>query len=252
MLSRDWPTNSRQSESKPAKPRLSVLPRTPKKKGNGSDLKMRSKGKHRNRRSEILRRLDVDEDALAAQTQIMPRLRRTGVKLEYFLEILRCDYNPQSATFLQAWDQLTSAAQRLVGIEAVGVSIGLLPRDLWALFSGAELVQSNEDTAVMVSIAVPGAMKQTIKGAMKAKGIADREHLYKIARVLPTPKGATTNINLGGKKESEELTEGDDTKGDLEPCDAQVLSFAKVMNPQKELVAHRALDEVEELPEVEE
>jgi hypothetical protein len=46
-----------------------------------------------------------------------------------------------------------------------------------------------------------------------------------------------------GQKESEESTE-DETKGDLEPADGQVLAFAKAMNPQKELVAHQALDEI--------
>jgi hypothetical protein len=203
---------------------------------------MRSRGKHRNRRSEILRRLDVDEEQLAQQPQIAPLLRMNGIRPERLVEVLRCDSNPESMTFVHAYDALTPAARHLAGLEAVAVSVGLLPRRLWELFAGAALVQSKESVAVMIAMSLPEVMAVTIRGAKKAKGLADREHLFKSARVLPTPKGSIVNV-WPGQKESEESTE-DETKGDLEPADGQVLAFAKAMNPQKELVAHQALDEI--------
>ena len=203
---------------------------------------MRSRGKHRNRRSEILRRLDVDEEQLAQQPQIAPLLRMNGIRPERLVEVLRCDSNPESMTFVHAYDALTPAARHLAGLEAVAVSVGLLPRRLWELFAGAALVQSKESVAVMIAMSLPEVMAVTIQGAKKAKGLADREHLFKSARVLPTPKGSIVNV-WPGQKESEESTE-DETKGDLEPADGQVLAFAKAMNPQKELVAHQALDEI--------
>ena len=203
---------------------------------------MRSRGKHRNRRSEILRRLDVDEEQLAQQPQIAPLLRMNGIRPERLVEVLRCDSNPESMTFVHAYDALTPAARHLAGLEAVAVSVGLLPRRLWELFAGAALVQSKESVAVMIAMSLPEVMAVTIRGAKKAKGLADREHLFKSARVLPTPKGSIVNV-WPGQKESEESTE-DETKGDLEHADGQVLAFAKAMNPQKELVAHQALDEI--------
>ena len=203
---------------------------------------MRSRGKRRNRRSEILRRLDVDEEQLAQQPQIAPLLRMNGIRPERLVEVLRCDSNPESMTFVHAYDALTPAARHLAGLEAVAVSVGLLPRRLWELFAGAALVQSKESVAVMIAMSLPEVMAVTIRGAKKAKGLADREHLFKSARVLPTPKGSIVNV-WPGQKESEESTE-DETKGDLEPADGQVLAFAKAMNPQKELVAHQALDEI--------
>ena len=118
----------------------------------------------------------------------------------------------------------------------------------WELFAGAALVQSKESVAVMIAMSLPEVMAVTIKGAKKAKGIADREHLFKSARVLPTPKGSIVNV-WPGKPESEESDEEDNTKGDLVPADGEVLSFAKVMNPQKALVAHQALDEMEQVEE---
>lgn len=208
-----------------------------------------SKTKHRNRRSEILRRLDVDEDQLAEHPQIAPLLRMNGIRPDRLVEVLRCDSDAESMKFVKQWDTLTPVGRQLAGLEAVAVSVGLLPRRLWELFAGAALVQSKESVAVMIAMSLPEVMAVTIKGAKKVKGLADREHVLKAARVLPTPKGSTTNFYLPGQKESEESTEGDEGRGDLAPADGEVLAFAKIMNPQKALVAKRALDEVDIEPE---
>jgi hypothetical protein len=239
-----WPTSSRPSKSESTKQPLSALPRIPKKKENGYGSRMNSRGKHRNRRDEVLRRLDVDDEQLAAQPRIAPLLRMNGIHDERFVEVLRCDANPMSITFVQQWDKLTPASRHIAGLEAIAVSVGILPHQLWGLFAGAALLQANQSAAVLVAMSLPDVIKMTIKGAKKAKGLADREHLLKAARVLPTPKGSVTNINLPGAKEVEELEESN--KGDLEPADGFVLNAAKCMNPPKALPAARALDEVEE------
>jgi hypothetical protein len=183
----------------------------------------------------------VDEEQLAQQPQIAPLLRMNGIRPERLVEVLRCDSNPESMTFVHAYDALTPAARHLAGLEAVAVSVGLLPRRLWELFAGAALVQSKESVAVMIAMSLPEVMAVTIRGAKKAKGLADREHLFKSARVLPTPKGSIVNV-WPGQKESEESTE-DETKGDLEPADGFVMSAARCMNPQKALPVAHALDE---------
>jgi hypothetical protein len=184
----------------------------------------------------------VDEEQLAQQPQIAPLLRMNGIRPERLVEVLRCDSNPESMTFVHAYDALTPAARHLAGLEAVAVSVGLLPRRLWELFAGAALVQSKESVAVMIAMSLPEVMAVTIQGAKKAKGLADREHLFKSARILPTPKGSTTVINMGGQKELDEAEE-DDAKGDLEPADGFVMSAARCMNPQKALPVAHALDE---------
>jgi hypothetical protein len=84
--------------------------------------------------------------------------------------------------------------------------------------------------------------KSSIKGAKKAKGFGDREHLLKAARVLPTPKGSVTNINLPGKSEEAEELE-DETAGDLEPPDEFLMNAAKAMGPQKALPPAPAVEE---------
>lgn len=240
-LRSEWPTSTPPKKEKESRPR-SALPRTPKKKGSAAASRKHS----RSRRDAILRRLDVDPDALAMHPQIAPLMRLNGIRQDRLVEVLRCDTNPESMTFVQAWDKLTPAEQYHAGLEAVAVSVGILPRRLWELFAGAALVQSKESVAVMIAMSLPEVMAATIKGAKKVKGLADREHLFKAARVLPTPKGSTTNINLGGHKELEESEEEDDSRGDLVPADGFVLDAARIMNPQKALPPKRALDEVEE------
>jgi hypothetical protein len=244
----DWPTISAQPK-KSTSPRLSALPLIPKKKENGSGSKMRSRGKSRNRRNELLRRLDVDEEQLAQHPSIMPRLKLNGISTAYFIEVLRCDLSsPESQAFIRQWDKLTPADRSMAGLEAVGASVGMVPRRLWEVFAGAELLQSRETVGVMISMALPEVMRVTIRQAKKAKSIGDREHFLKIARALPTPKGSVTNINVPGQKEIEEPDE-EDAKGDLEPADGFVLNAARIMNPQKALVAHKALDEMEQVEE---
>jgi hypothetical protein len=53
-------------------------------------------------------------------------------------------------------------------------------------------------------------MRVTIKDAKKVKGFISREHIYKAARVLPTPKG--TVINLPGSPAQAQLTDGGPTQ----------------------------------------
>jgi hypothetical protein len=195
-------------------------------------------------KQQVLRKLDVDAEALAAQPQIMPLLRLNGIRPERLVDVLRCDPSPASLEFVKKWDDLTPAQRRDAGIEAIAVSVGILPPDLWGMFGRAALIQANESVAALIALSLPDVIKATIKGAKTRKGLADREHLLKAARVLPTPKGSVTNILVPGAKEAEEPEE-EENKGDLEPADGFVLNAAKIMNPQKALVAHKALDEVD-------
>jgi hypothetical protein len=169
-------------------------------------------------------------------------LKSNGIRVEQFLDVLRCDPTPASITFVQKWDELTPNQRVLAGLEAVGVSIGILPHQLWGMFQAASLWQANQSAAVLVALALPDVIKVTIKGAKKAKGFGDREHLLKAARVLPTPKGSVTNINLPGKSEEAEELE-DETAGDLEPPDEFLMNAAKAMGPQKALPPAPAVEE---------
>ena len=236
-----WPSNVLLADSR--RPKETQADRQPlarrhtqKKGANGSGSARNSARKpHRNRRDEILRRLQVDLEALAAAPQISPLLRQNGIIPLRLVEILRCDDQAESQAFVRLWDSLTAPARSLAGIEALALASGSTPRRLYEVFCGAAMMQSRESVGLTIALALPGAMRVTVKEAQKAKGHFAREHLFKAARVLPVPKGSTTNINVGGQ---EKLPEGEEnTGGDLASADDFYLQAASAMYPKKALPA---------------
>jgi hypothetical protein len=222
MPSQGWPTTSIQSGKPKDSQPISALPYIPKKKGKGAGS-VNSREKER-----LLKQLDVEPEALASQPQITPLLRSNGIRNERLIEVLRCDPSPQSNAFVRQWDELTPKQREVAGIEAIAVSVGILPHELWGLFAGATLLQGNQSTAVQIAMALPDVIRTTIKSAKTRKGLADREHLLKAARVLPTPKGSVTNINLPGSEEQQSA----DTGETLEDMDSLLKSLQSAAAPK--------------------
>lgn len=217
---------------------------TQKKRGKSSPSRTTlNKGKHRSRRDELLRRLDVDVELLSEQPQISPLMKRNGIRVEQMVDVLRCDVEHESMSFVKLYDSLTPASRSLAGVEAIAMGAQLTPRRLWELFCGATLIQGKESVEMTIALALPDIMRVTVKNAKMFKGQADREHIYKAARILPTPKGSTTNINVGQPKE---LQEAEDTAGELESADEFMMRGAKAMYPQKTLAAPAEIIDAEE------
>jgi hypothetical protein len=185
--------------------------------------------RNRNRRSELLRRLDIDEKELAAQPQIAPLLKQCGILPTRVIEVLRADTDPDSMKVVTLWDELTPANRSLLGLEPLALACGLTPRRLWEIYSGANMMQSRELVGNMILDSLPAIMRVTIKEAKKIKGYASREHIYKAARVLPTPKGSV--INIGTPREQDELPDGDDDApgGMLEGADDFLMRASRAM-----------------------
>ena len=198
------------------------------------------------RRDALLRRLEVDLDLLAASPQITPLLKQNGIKPERVVEVLRCDDQPESLTFVQQWDAIIPASRSIVGIEAIAIVAGITPRRLWELFQGASLVQAKQSVSVLLAESLPKIMQTAIRGAKMPKGQADREHVLKAARILPVPKGSTTVINMPGHSE-EEQEELDDEVGRLESADEFMLKASRAMNPKALPVAPSEVVEAEEV-----
>lgn len=254
-----WPLNGSQTTSRQAKSAQKSGRRpyqrrpTAGRRGNGKSSGKGSRGPHRNRRDEVLRRLDVDPQVLATSPQITPLLRQNGIKNERLVEVLRCDITPEASRFVQLWDKLTPASRSLAGVEAIALGAGMTPRRLWEVFCGAALVQGKESVGISIALSLPEVMQMTVKEAKKSKGHLAREHLFKAARVLPTPKGSTTVINVGEPiKELEDgEDDGPDETGMLEPADDQLMKFSRAMNP-KALPAQVPVIEAEEAEEEDE
>jgi hypothetical protein len=170
----------------------------------------------------------VDSAALAAQPQISPLLKQCGILPARVIEVLRADHEGESRAVVALWDGLTPANRNLVGLEALAVAAKLTPRRLWELYAGATMMQSRESVGVMIADALPSIIRVTIKQAKTAKGFTSREHILKSARVLPVPKGSTTNINVGGQQP--ELEGGEQEQGGmLEGADDFLMRASRAM-----------------------
>jgi hypothetical protein len=175
-----------------------------------------------------LRRLKVDAKALDAQPQIAPLLKQCGILPARVIEVLRADSDEASRSVVTLWDTLTPANRSILGLEALAMAVGITPRRLWEVYSGANLMQSRESIGTMIADALPSIMRVTIKEAKKAKGTYSREHIFKAARVLPTPKGSI--INIGVPSAQGELESGEEPEGGmLEGADDFYMKASRAM-----------------------
>lgn len=80
----------------------------------------------------------------------------------------------------------------------------------------------------MICEALPSVMAKTVKQAKQGK-IHAMEHIYKAARVLPTPKGSV--INIGVPQGQLEAPEGDEVPegGTLEGADDFLMKASRAM-----------------------
>jgi hypothetical protein len=228
-----WPSKNSQASKNHAKnAQQNSVPRsTTAKRGNGKSAGRPRGSKNMNRRDHLLKRLNVDVEYLASQPQIAPLMKQCGILPARLIEVLRADENGASQTVVALWDSLTRASQNILGVDALSVAAGLTPRRLWELYSGATMIQSRESLGVLIAESLPTIMKVTIKEAKKVKGYSSREHIFKAARVLPTPKGSVINIGVPQEKALEDGDDDDDAPGGLlESSDDFLMRASRAMS----------------------
>lgn len=228
--SSDWPSTSRPSKSREkSAPRPSRARPTPARKESASSLRKHSKGKRLSRRDAILHRLGLTSEQVDSQPQIASMLRQCGLNPTRFIEVLSVDQDESSIKAVALWNSLSPHSRSAAGLEGLALAIGITPRRLWELYAGAALTQSREMVGIMIAESLPEIMKVTIKQAKTPKGFTSREHILKAARVLPVPKGSTTNINVGAQPAELESGSEDESGRTLESSDDALMKFSRAM-----------------------
>ena len=236
-----WPSNGSQTTSRHNSKSVShgqPRSRQPATRGKSASGKTGRRGVHKNKRAVLLERLGLSPEQVDCQPQITPLLKQCGILPDRVMEVLQADTDPESGKAVQLWKSLTRAERSVLGLEPLALACGMQPRRLWELYCGATMVQARESLGVQIAEALPAIMRVTIKDAKKVKGYASREHVYKAARVLPTPKGSITNINVA--QPQLESGEDDDDMEDgsvLGSADAFMLKASKAMSGTKALPA---------------
>jgi len=183
----------------------------------------------------VLRDLGLTSEQLASHAQIAPLVKQCGITPARIIEVLRGDQDENSIKVIALWDKLTPYSRSAAGLEGVALGVGIPPRRLWELYAGATMMQSRESVGVMIADALPAIMRVTIKQAKTKDGFTSREHILKAARVLPVPKGSTTNINVGGNNQSEqnELGDGGEEGAIIESADDFLMRASRAMGAKQ-------------------
>jgi len=231
----EWPSTSVQKKKRAQSyQRPSVSQRIPVKKENAGSFGKTSKTRAANRRDRVLHRLGLSADQVDGTPQITYQLSQCGLDPKRVMEVLRGDQDENSNKAVALWDTLNSYERTAVRLEGVALCIGITPRRLWELYAGATMMQSRESVGVMIAESLPSILKVTIKRAKLSKGgYSDREHIFKAARVLPVPKGSTTNINVGSQTSGLDDGDFDDGGSDLESSDDALMKFSEAMGTKQ-------------------
>jgi hypothetical protein len=170
----------------------------------------------RNRSAQARKRLGISAKQLEGVRRITPSLREAGISTDRLIEILECDESLNARTFLVRWRKVSKSDRKYLSIEEVCIASGLTTRQLWETVSGAVLEQSQDAVKVRLAHSQVSVVAAAIKAATDSLPIvADvggkrvvvgysngdvraMEVVSKWTGLMPTPKGSTTNINLGG------------------------------------------------------
>jgi hypothetical protein len=136
-------------------------------------------------------------------------------------------------------------------LEGLALACKMTPRRLWELYCGANMMQSREAVGAMICEALPSVMQKTVKLAQGGKYQA-MEHIYKAARVLPTPKGSVINIGVPSGQENDSEGSGASEMRTLEGADDFLMRASRAMGakqlpaPSVEVEPEEDEDELEE------
>lgn len=219
---------SRKKPKQKSGPRPYRLPHTPAKSARCETS--RKAYLRLDRRGILLARLGLTSEQVAGAVQVTSLFRRIGVKPERLIEVLQADSELESIRIVGIWTTLTPAQRKILGLEGLALASSMTPRRLWELYCGANMMQSRETIGAMICEALPSVMQKTVKLAQGGKYQA-MEHIYKAARVLPTPKGSVINI---GVPQQGELESGDEPEGrSLEGCDDFLMRASRAMGAKQ-------------------
>lgn len=210
----------------------------------------------RNRSAKARERLGVSAEQITAESRITPLLKKAGVKIDRALEILEADDSDDAKRFVTLYRSIPPSDVKHLSIEEIALAAKVTPRRLWEVLCGAALQQGRETVQFMVAVNQPAIVAASIRSAKTTKGVYDREHLYKATGLLPTPKGSTTIISVGGKTEAEPPPtphDPDETTSKLPGADDYFLEIQKAIAPARQLppvssVMPENAPAIEELP----
>lgn len=120
------------------------------------------------------------------------------------IQALRFSPEGVAIEFLRAYDATPSCDLKQIPLEAIALKAQCnFTELLGAMMFSFRNVQAQRSAAIAME-AHPGIVAASAKFATKAKNVQDRKMLHEAVGFLPTPKGASINLNFPGKEKGDD------------------------------------------------
>lgn len=206
----------------------------------------------RNRGAEARKRLGITPEDMVGVPQITHLLKNASGGIPACIEALRGDDSEDALIFIAKWDAITESDRARLTIEEICVAAEIGTRALVGAVTVALMQQSQDATKIMVLTSQPRVVQATIDAATREEPIMNREGeivgyrsgdvkaqdiFHRATGFLPTPKGAT--INLNQLNQTAQLPEPEEGCDPPPSADDFLLEIQSAIRPDKQLEAPR-------------
>ena len=127
--------------------------------------------------------LGLEVDA-RPKTNLAWLLRKAGLG-KTAIEYLKFSTGEQTRQIVEMYHSLNATERKAVTIDYLILAAGADPPHIWGCLNEELYRVRGMEASLLVSLALPDAMRVTIREAKKPKGHPAREHLFKAAGILP-------------------------------------------------------------------
>jgi hypothetical protein len=170
-----------------------------------------------------------------SQVETAPNLTAIIGKRTSVIESMRFSQEPSVVGFLKVYDQTPVCDRKQISFEAVALKAGCNFNELLgAIILSFRSVQAQR-SAIIAMEHHPNVVEATVGYAMTEDGFKDRRMLHEAVGFVPTPKGASINVNFPGVATA---NSGDDDAAATEPEIDNV--FPRITNKLEKWQADRS------------
>ena len=127
--------------------------------------------------------LGLEVDA-RPKTNLAWLLRKAGLG-KTAIEYLKFSKGEQARQIVELYHSLNATERKAVTIDYLILAAGADPPHIWGCLNEELYRVRGMEASLLVCLALPDAMRVTVREARKAQGHSAREHLFKAAGILP-------------------------------------------------------------------
>lgn len=145
-----------------------------------------------------------------SQVESVPNISAYFPNRQSVLDAIRFSPEPAVAAFLEAYDSAPSEDRKHISFEAIALKAGCNVAELLGAMMFAFRSSQTQKSAMRALDAHPDLVNATILDAMVPGAVQAKKMLHEAVGFLPTPKGASINLNFGNR-EKDEADDGEPT-----------------------------------------